>query len=57
MNMLLKQNFCDLDQSSAGAIRRCKFHLTEEADDLLRGRFRIINCFSPSIQIFDKDIC
>jgi hypothetical protein len=42
-----------VDQSSDGAINRVYFHLDDEADELLKGRVRIINVWRPLSQVED----
>jgi hypothetical protein len=37
-----------LDQSPVGAAKRCYFHLPDEAEELMKGRFRIIKLFPLS---------
>lgn len=36
-----------VDQSPGGAVKRARYHLPEEADDLMKGRYRIINVWRP----------
>ncbi|KAF2095887.1 hypothetical protein NA57DRAFT_43828 [Rhizodiscina lignyota] len=38
---------CHLDQTPASAVARVRYHLPKEAEELLEGRFRIINIWMP----------
>lgn len=44
---LLPATHPHIDQSSTGALRRIHRHMSEEAEDLLKGRVRIINIWRP----------
>ena len=41
-----------VDQSPDGAVRRVRFHLPDEADELLKGRVRILKCVLPPTSTF-----
>lgn len=40
-------NRAHIDQTSKSTIQRVKFHLPDEAEELLKGRYRIINVWRP----------
>ncbi|KAJ4149961.1 hypothetical protein LMH87_010733 [Akanthomyces muscarius] len=48
------------DQSRLGAIKRVRYHMGDRADDLLRGRVRIINIWRPlrfAVEDFPLAVC
>ncbi|QIW98039.1 hypothetical protein AMS68_003557 [Peltaster fructicola] len=40
-------NRAHIDQTTKSAIERVRYHLPEEADELLKGRYRLINVWRP----------
>jgi len=47
---------CHVDQTEASAIRRVQRHDTEEADELLKGRVRLINVWRPFRKVIDMPL-